>query len=204
MNLKTAVRASVWLAKRYRFNSSHSSVAKKGSHMVLSRQSPTEAIEGRTPDSGLAATRAERRRRVLAALVRVMDHVLGPAAPYRHAERLEDQFRAQVVRHRPSHDAPAEHVEHHRQVEEPRPGRDVRDIGEPKLVGSVSDEVPLHEIGRRPRVLVADRRSAALAPADAAQAGLAHQARDPLATNVCARFDEVFVDSRHAVSAVRD
>jgi hypothetical protein len=27
--------------------------------------------------------------------------------------------------HRPAHDAPAEHVEHDRQVQEPRPSRDV-------------------------------------------------------------------------------
>src|SRR6266852_8814189 len=51
MNSKTAMRASVWVLKRRRSSSSHSSVAKKLSHIALSRQSPTEPIEGRTPAS---------------------------------------------------------------------------------------------------------------------------------------------------------
>src|SRR3984893_12811719 len=51
MNSKTAMRASVWVLKRRRSSSSHSSVAKKLSHIALSKQLPTEPIEGRTPAS---------------------------------------------------------------------------------------------------------------------------------------------------------
>jgi hypothetical protein len=47
--LKTAMRASPWVLKRRRSSSGHSSVAKKLSHLALSKQSPTEPIEGRTP-----------------------------------------------------------------------------------------------------------------------------------------------------------
>src|ERR1700730_7170479 len=49
MNSKTAMRASVWVLKRRRSSSSHSSVAKKLSHIALSKQSPTEPMDGRTP-----------------------------------------------------------------------------------------------------------------------------------------------------------
>src|SRR5712672_2437449 len=51
MNSKTAMRASTWILKRRRSSSSHSSVAKKLSHIALSKQPPTEPIEGRTPAS---------------------------------------------------------------------------------------------------------------------------------------------------------
>ena len=51
MNSKMAMRASTWVLKRRRSSSSHSSVAKKLSHIALSKQSPTEPIEGRTPAS---------------------------------------------------------------------------------------------------------------------------------------------------------
>src|SRR6266404_7928983 len=51
MNSKIAMRASIWVLKRRRSSSSHSSVAKKLSHIALSKQSPTEPIDGRTPAS---------------------------------------------------------------------------------------------------------------------------------------------------------
>jgi IS30 family transposase len=49
MNWKTAFRASACVLNRQRASISHSSVAKKLSHMALSYASPTEPIEGRTP-----------------------------------------------------------------------------------------------------------------------------------------------------------
>jgi hypothetical protein len=51
MNAKTALRASAGVWNRQRARSSHSSVAKKLSHMALSYASPTEPIDGRTPAS---------------------------------------------------------------------------------------------------------------------------------------------------------
>jgi hypothetical protein len=51
MNEKIAWRASARVAKCSRSRSSHSNVAKKLSHIALSKQSPTEPIEGRTPAS---------------------------------------------------------------------------------------------------------------------------------------------------------
>src|SRR5450755_5093969 len=51
MKSKIAIRAWTWVLNRRRSSSSHSRVAKKLSHMALSKQSPTEPIEGRTPAS---------------------------------------------------------------------------------------------------------------------------------------------------------
>ena len=47
MKSNTAMRASAWVSKLVRSSSSHSSVAKKLSHMALSNQSPTEPIDDR-------------------------------------------------------------------------------------------------------------------------------------------------------------
>jgi hypothetical protein len=55
------VRLGLGLKKRRRASSSHSRVAKKLSHIALSKQSPTEPIEGRTP--ACPAARPERDRK---------------------------------------------------------------------------------------------------------------------------------------------
>jgi hypothetical protein len=51
MKANVALRASACVLNRQRASNSHSSVAKKLSHMALSYASPTEPIEGRTPAS---------------------------------------------------------------------------------------------------------------------------------------------------------
>ena len=88
-----------------RASSSHSSVAKKLSAIALSKQSPTETHRQRHvpfPASG-----AEGQRRVLAALVGMMDDTIRPALRYGHLQRLDHQLRAQVRRYRPADDPPA-------------------------------------------------------------------------------------------------
>ena len=110
----------------------------------------------RRPDAGLAAALAEGDRRVLAALVGVMDDArAGRRCASAMSSACEDELGAQVRRHRPADDAPAPHIEHDRQVEEARPGRDVGDVGDPEPIRAGGREVPLHQIGRRPRVAVA-------------------------------------------------
>src|SRR5260370_6953273 len=51
MEGKRGMRAGGWEAKRRHASNSHSSVAKKLSHMALSYASPTDPIDGRTPAS---------------------------------------------------------------------------------------------------------------------------------------------------------
>ena len=52
----------------------------------------------------------------------------------RHVEGVEDQLGSHVARHRPADDEPAEHVDDDRDVQEARPGRDVRDVGHPQPI----------------------------------------------------------------------
>src|SRR5665213_2000523 len=97
-------------------------------------------------------------RRVLAALIGVMDHVLRPAPEDRHIERFEDEFGAQVVGHSPTDDATAEHVEYDSQVEKAGPRWDIGDIGNPELIRTVGAEVSIDKIRSRASVAIAHRR----------------------------------------------
>ena len=88
----------------------------------------------------------------LAALIGMVDHVRRAALGERHVERVEDEVGAQVRRHRPADDATAPRVEDDGQVQEAGPGRDVRDVGDPELIGTGGDELALDQIGCRPGV----------------------------------------------------
>src|SRR5687767_7254427 len=65
----------------------------------------TDAAHGWS-DAFLAATQPERDRRVLATLIGMVNHCSRTPLPHRHIQRVEDQFRPQVIRHRPANDAP--------------------------------------------------------------------------------------------------
>ena len=80
--------------------SSHSRVAKKLSAIALSKQSPTEPMDGATPISRQRFPKAY--DCVLVALVAVMNDAGWAALPQRHVQRLENQFGAQVIGHRPA------------------------------------------------------------------------------------------------------
>ena len=86
MNSKIALRASPGVLKLRRFNSSHSSVARKLSHIALSKQSPTEPIEGRTRAFSQRWPKAS--EGVLAALIGVVNDANGPPLLQRHVEGL--------------------------------------------------------------------------------------------------------------------
>ena len=58
----------------------------------------------------------------------MMNHVLRPAPEDRHVESVENKFGAQVIGHGPPDDTSAVYVKNDRQVQEARPGWDVRDI----------------------------------------------------------------------------
>ena len=91
-----------------RARSSHSSVAKKLSHMALSYASPTEPIDG--GDAGLPG--GAEGEECMAALIGVMDDVARPALAERHVEGVEDELAAEVLGHRPADNAAAERVQH--------------------------------------------------------------------------------------------
>lgn len=74
-------------------------------------------------DAGFAASLAEGVARVLATAVRMMDDRRGLALRDRHVQSRQNQFRSQMRLHRPAHDPPRVHVEHHRQLQESGPSR---------------------------------------------------------------------------------
>ena len=62
--------------------------------------------------------------------------------------------------HGPADHAPAPGIEHDGQEQEPRPGRDVGDVGDPELIGTLGNEVALDEIGSPVVVAIATLLSA--------------------------------------------
>ena len=71
-----------------------------------------------------------------------MNHGGGPALAERQVECLEHQFGTQMGFHGPAHDAPAERVEHHREIEQARPGWAVADVGDHKRFGPDALKLP--------------------------------------------------------------
>ena len=66
-----------------------------------------------TANAGLAAAPAEGGRRVLAALIRMMNHVGRSALGDGHVERGQRELGAEMGGHRPADDAATPRVEHH-------------------------------------------------------------------------------------------
>ena len=69
-------------------------------------------------------------------------------------ERVERQVGAKRVRHPPAHDAPGIGVDDERDVNEPRPSRDVREVREPQGVRARGPEHPVDAVRRSPREFV--------------------------------------------------
>ena len=88
---------------------------------------------GGRPYTGLLASFSEGQRRILATLIGMVDHGLGrPPLPQRHIQGIQHQFRAQVRFHRPAHDPAGKGIQHHSQIQETRPGRNVGDVRHPQ------------------------------------------------------------------------
>ena len=132
-----------------------------------------------------------------------MDHGGRPALAKGHVERLENQFGAQMSGHGPADDTAAESVEHHRQVEKARPGRDISDIGDPHGVGRRTNEMAVEQIRCRPRAMITHRGNHPGAPARTAQAGRLHQARHPLASGMDIRRTQFLMNPRRAIGLMR-
>ena len=94
--------------------------------------------------------------------------------PDRHLQRVDDQLGADVVGHRPAHDAAAEAVDDHRQVKPPLTGAVLGHVGdvEPVRLGGV--EPPLDQVSRGCRGLITARAAAQPPPVHALQAGVPH------------------------------
>ena len=93
---------------------------------------------------------------------------------HRHVQRVEDQFGAQMVGHRPPHHPAAEHIEYDGQVQESRRGRDVGDVGHPQSVRGLGHEATLDQVRRGAGLGVTTRGARSLATTHPGQACLTH------------------------------
>lgn len=125
-----------FVAKRWRSSNSHSSVAKKLSHITLSA-SPTVPIEGSTWAFLQRSPNSIKVYVVRAPIGVVHDALGGQSWPSAMVERREHTFRSQMLGHRPANGPAAESIQGHRQVKETGLGRDVGDLDRPRLIGTL-------------------------------------------------------------------
>ena len=133
-----------------------------------------------------------------------MDHVRRLPLANRHSERVQHQFRPQMVCHRPANDPAAERIQHHGQVEKAGRSRDERDVGDPEPVRCRGRNVAIDQVRRGPSVLVAPRRhDRAAASADAHDPGGTHQPGNTLASMLLPSGPQLGMHTGDAVSLVR-
>jgi hypothetical protein len=93
-------------------------------------------------------------------------------------ERIEGQVRPHRGRGAPVHDLVDADIDHRCDVDEPGPGGDVVEVGDPLLVRAAGPEAKIHQIGRPGAAAIGDGRDRFPAPGNALEAPLAHQALD--------------------------
>jgi len=133
-------------------------------------------------------------------MIRVMDDLGGLSMSQRHVQRVQDQLRAQVPGHRPAHDAPTPHIEHHARYR--NPPTSVRSDIATTADSAGRGEVPLDQSGAPPRPRPAPWSSPTSSGSRRA-ARPAHQPRHPLATNRSILGDELGVDPGSTIGAAR-
>lgn len=127
--------------------------------------------------TGVSTAFAQSYRRILRSVIGMPHDGLWLATIDRHVERIDDEFFAHMACHRPAHNAPAADI-HYRKEQETGLRRNVRVIGDPKLVGKRRGKVAFDEIARNFRGLVTDRRGDSLAARSPVASKLAHQTCD--------------------------
>jgi len=168
-------------------------------HRVVEAIPPT-AHRGRHPR--LAQPPPEREARILAPLVRVVnDSGDRSALPQGHFDRFDHYLRAEMLRHRPTDDAPSACIQDDREIKESGPCGDIRDIGYPKPVGGSGSEIATDEVGRRRDVRGAPGGARPFAAMAALQSRHAEQPGDPLARAADAFIAQLRVDTRRAIRA---
>src|SRR5262249_37411437 len=133
-------------------------------------------------DAGLLQALSVTNREILAAPVAVMNHALGVgASPQRLLERIQDQVGVHRASDAPADDAARKHIDDESHVDEPRPGRDVCEIGDPELIRPNGSELALDQICRIIRLVTADRGSALAPTHSPLQPNRSHQSFDATA-----------------------
>ena len=147
-------------------------------------------------DAHLSAAFAEGVRRVLAALIAVMDDAATtPCSALRAPARYAGDWPSTGPH------LPAEGVVDDRQKHESGPGRHVGDIGHPEAVGRIGFEPAPHEVRCWTKLGVAARGACCLAPRYPGQGHLSHQPGDALATDLDTVSGEFSVNARRPIGA---
>ena len=128
-----------------------------------------------------------------------MDDRGGASLSHRHVQRVEDQFGAQMVGHRPPHHPAAEHIEYDGQIQESRRSRDVGDISDPQPVRGLGLEATLDQVRRGAGLEVTTCGARPLATTHPGQACLTHHPSDPLAAHRRALSGQLRVNPRRPV-----
>src|SRR5262245_53138970 len=111
-----------------------------------------------------------------------MNHAFGVgASPQRLLERIQDQVRMHRAGDTPADDAARKHIDNESHVDEPRPGRDICEIGDPELIRPNGGELALDQICRIFRPVAADSGSAFGAAHNPLQPERSHQSFDATA-----------------------
>ena len=141
-------------------------------------------------------------RGVLRTLVGVMDHACGSPRQKRQVQSVKYQLRGERGGHRPADNAATVRIEHHGEIEKPRPGRDVGDVGDPEPIRRFRREIALDQV-RRLSATILHRGGDEPASAHTGETGLRHQSRHPLAPNISTLGRELGMNAWRTVGTVR-
>ena len=119
-----------------------------------------------------------------------------------HVQRGQDELRPQMRVHRPADDAATPRIEDDGEIQEAGPRGDVGDVRDPQPIWPGRGELTIDEVRRRPRRLIAHRRTE-LPAADSLQTHGPHQASDTLPADPDALRRQVRADPGRAVGAAR-
>jgi len=103
--------------------------------------------------------------------------------------------------HRPAHHAPAEDVEHDRQIEHSFPRRHVCEVSGPEIVRCRGHELTPDQIRDGMCAGSTPPGHKGVPAMTATQVGVAHQPRDTLTATGCASCSQLRVDARRAIDA---
>ena len=83
----------------------------------------------------------------------MVNHRLGATGMQCHVQRCNHEVCRHVFTKCPAHHLAAVGIDHHGQVDEPHPGRDVGHVSYPQLVDTRGNELTLDQVRRWPGVL---------------------------------------------------
>ncbi len=103
--------------------------------------------------------------------------------------------------HGPAHHPAAPGVDYHAQIQNPRPGGNVGDGGDPQLIRAGGRKHPVDHVGSYPALLATAGRGDPAPAADAAHPELKHRSSHALAADCLSFFGQFGLDPRRPIDA---